>query len=95
MGKGKVLKIYETKCLLENADTGSCILVSQSKDGLGKEVVITDSQHLSESFTESPQILPFEAIFGFYDLLRSPYVALVVESEAYVSIQSIVIRKVR
>ena len=33
----------------------------------------------------TPQVVPFEAIYGIYDLLSSSYIALVVESEPYIN----------
>jgi hypothetical protein len=92
MGKGKILKIYDTKAVLENLDTGSCLLISQAKDTGTRLYESFDRAHPPDLGTTT-QVLPFEALYGFYELLSGSYVALVVESEPYVAVGSIDIRK--
>lgn len=65
--KGRILRVYDTLAVLENLESGSCIVVSsEQKDGGLK---VCDRSQLSE-LTGTCQIIPFEAVFGFYDLLR-------------------------
>ena len=92
MGKGKILKIYDTKAVLEDLDTGSCLLISQAKDTGARQFESFDRAHPPDLGTTT-QVLPFEALFGFYELLSGSYVALVVESEPYVSVNNIDMRK--
>lgn len=95
MGKGRALKLFGTRAVFENLDTGSCLVVTQLKDGL-LDTQTCDTTRIPDAGSPT-QIIPFEAIFGFYGLLSGPYVALVVETEPYVSVpgQSIVIRKAK
>ncbi len=92
MGKGKVIKIYETKAVFNNLDNGSCLLISQIKDSGARHFEKLNNSQLPDLGSTS-QVLPFEAVFGFYDLLSGSYVALIIESESYVSIGNINIRK--
>jgi hypothetical protein len=84
MGKGRILKIYETRAVFENLDSDQqpCLLVTQKENGK-----LFDKFHRKQHPDLGPsfQIVPFEMIFGFYELLSGSYVALVVESEPYVS----------
>lgn len=92
MGKGKLLRIYDTKAVLENLDNGNCLLITQAKDSGARQFESFDRSHPPDLGTTT-QVLPFEAVFGFYDLLSGSYVALVVESEPYVSVGNIDMRK--
>lgn len=98
MGKGRVLKIYDQKAVFENLDAvnnnGShSLLVTQTDSGKKFEKFNKSTQHsdLGPSF----QVIPFEAIFGFYELLAGSYVALIVESEPYVNTPIMEMRKVK
>ncbi len=114
MGKGRVLRIYDNKAVLENLDApavtpapngspvnggvavGShCLLISQSKDTGTRVFERINKSQPPADLGPSLQVLPFEAIFGFYDLLSGSYIALVVESEPYVSIPLMNIRKAK
>jgi phosphatidylinositol 4-phosphatase len=99
MGKGKVLRIYDSHAVFENLDDkdNSYLVISQD-NGTRKIEKLTTREGFRE-MGANPQTIPFEAIFGFYDLLSGSYVALVVESEPYVSYkylsQDINIRKAK
>lgn len=95
MGKGKVLKVYDTKCIFENLESGTCLYVTLNRDGHSKEMHQVAERHYLPDTSGSCQVVPFEAIFGFYDLLSSSYVALLIESEPYVNANNIVIRKAK
>jgi phosphatidylinositol 4-phosphatase len=95
MGKGKLLKIYDTRALFENQENGNCLLVSQGKDQEVREILVSDKNNFPELSSQCRQIYSFEAIFGFYDLLSGTYVALVSESEPYVNIGQASIRKAK
>lgn len=90
------MKIYDTHAVFENleAKDGSFLLVGQSRDS-GSREFSKRTKDLPSDIGSNPQILPFEAIFGFYDLLSGSYVALVVESEPYINHQAITIRKAK
>mmetsp|Transcript_8036 Transcript_8036/g.13364 ORF Transcript_8036/g.13364 Transcript_8036/m.13364 type:complete len:640 (-) Transcript_8036:1088-3007(-) len=92
MGKGKVLRVYDTKAVLENLDNGHCLLISQAKDSGARNVEEFERAHPPDLGTTS-QVMPFEAVFGFYDLLGGSYAALMIESEPYVSAGQIDIRR--
>lgn len=92
MGKGKVLRIFDTKAVFENLDTGNCLLVTQQRDSGTRQYEKFNRAHPPDLGTTS-QVVPFEAIFGIYDLLSGSYVALVVESEPYVNLKTINIRR--
>jgi hypothetical protein len=88
MVRGRVLRIYDTKAVFENLDADSlCLLVSQGKDG-NKQFDKFQKKQSPELGTFA-QAVSFEAIYGFYDLLSGPYVALIVESESYVNIPNV------
>lgn len=106
MAKGRVLRIYDTKAVLENLDatattttataaTGSCLLISQSRDTGARQFERFNKSQPPADLGPSSQVLPFEAIFGFYDLLSGSYIALVVESEPYISIPLMNMRKAK
>ncbi|RYH15520.1 hypothetical protein EON65_31620, partial [archaeon] len=94
MGKGKSLKIYDTKAVFEDFESShEKILVSQEKDtGMRKYEKV---KSIPSDLGSPSQIVPFEHIYGFYDLLSGSYVALVIESESFVSIPLMTIRKVK
>jgi hypothetical protein len=94
MGKGKVLRIFDTKAVFDNLETGNCLLVSQVKESGIRHFEKLNCSQLPDLGVTS-QVLHLESIFGFYDLLSGSYVALVVESESFVSIGSISIRKTK
>lgn len=94
MGKGRVLRIFDTRAVFENLDTGSCLVASQVKENGGRTFERVNRTQLYDLGTSS-QPLPFEAIFGIYDLLSGSYVAVVVESESYVLINQINIRRAK
>lgn len=94
MGKGRVLRIFDTKAVFDNQETGNCLLVSQIKDSGARYIEKMNVSQLPDLGSTS-QVLPFECIFGFYDLLSGSYVALVVESESYVSLNNISMRKAK
>lgn len=93
--KGKLLRIFGTKAIFEDQETGNCLLVHQGKDlnnggtqaktfeKFHKDSPIATSQKISD---DNAQVLPMEAIFGIYDMLSGAYAALVVESEPFVSV---------
>lgn len=97
MGKGKVLRIYDTQAVFENLDgpVSSSLLVTQSKDNGMREFQIVKSKEQLTDLGSTAQILPFEAIFGFYDLLSGSYVALVVESEPFFQLNFMNMRKAK
>jgi phosphatidylinositol 4-phosphatase len=93
MGKGRVLKTYDSRAIFENLETGNCLVITQIKDGWpSKDIQVIDRNQLAES-TGQYLTLSIEAIFGFYDLLSGPYVAVVIESENFISTNGIDIRK--
>lgn len=87
MGKGRVLRIYETRTVFENLDssTAPVLLVSQTKDTGNREFEKFSKDQLPE-LGNSLQVIPFETIYGFYDLLSGSYVALVVDSEPHINL---------
>lgn len=96
MSQGKILRMYDSRAIFENTETGSCLVATQVKDG--RELKVCDRSQLAD--ITGPCInMPFEAIFGIYDLLSGSYVAVVIESEPHVNINSgtnnINIRKVK
>ena len=91
--KGKVLRMYDTKAVFENQETGNCVVVTQVKEGWERDLHVCDRTQLPEFGTPS-QIVHLESIFGIYDLLSGSFVALVIESEPFVSLNGIEIRKV-
>lgn len=95
MTKGRVLKVFDSKAVFENLDTGNCIVASASKEaGFAKEIYLTSKEN-SPDVSGPSKSVPFESIFGFYELLSGTYVALVVESSPYVDAKPIVIRSVK
>ena len=68
--RGKVLRIYDNAAVFENLDTGSCLLSTQTKDNAkSRDIQMCDKSQLQD-MSNSYQVIPFEAIFGIYDLLR-------------------------
>ena len=94
MGKGKILRMYDVRAVFENLDTGNCIVATQLKDGAARDLQMLKRSELPDLGGPS-QVLPLEAIFGIYDLLSGSYVALVVESEPFVTATGMNIRKVK
>jgi hypothetical protein len=94
MAKGKVLRMYDDRAVFESLDTGNCIVASKVKEGVARDLQVLKRSDLPDLGGAS-QVLPLEAIFGIYDLLSGSYVALVVESEPYVSASGITVRKVK
>lgn len=85
MVKGRVLKLYDSRAVFENLETGQCLVLSQVKTGgLVREVWAGDRNHVPELGVKRKQI-SIEGIFGIYDLLSGSFVAVVTESEPYVS----------
>jgi hypothetical protein len=96
MGKGKVLKIYDSHAVFENLETpSSFLLINQSKDSGIREFSKKTKDQIPSDLGSNPQVLPFEAIFGFYDLLSGSYVALLIESEPYINNSAVSIRKAK
>eukprot|EP01039_Chlorochromonas_danica_P001549 gene1548-1687_t len=94
MGKGKVLRIFDSRALIEDLDEVSPkVVITQEKD-TGKRQFIKGNPPTTD-LTGSPQVIPFEAIFGFYDLLSGSYIALITESESFVGLNFLNIRKVK
>ena len=46
MPKGRVLKLFGTRAVFENIDTGSCLVASQHKDGLMRDFQTCDITQL-------------------------------------------------
>lgn len=93
MGKGRVLKIYDSRAIFENYENGNCLVITQIKDGWPtKDIQVIDRNQLAECNGQY-LTLTIEAIYGFYDLLSCSYVAVVTESENFLSINNIDIRK--
>ena len=75
MGKGRVLKIFDAQAVFENLDvqnnktnlSGQCLLVTQGRDNGAREFEKRTKDQLADIGAPS-QVIPFEAIFGFYDL---------------------------
>ena len=89
-----MLRVYDVRAVFENLETGNCIVATQLKEGAGRDLQMVNRSELPDLGGPS-QVLPLEAIFGIYDLLSGSYVALVVESEPFVSITGFNIRKVK
>lgn len=94
MVKGKVLRMYDVRAVFENLDTGNCIVATQLKEGAARDLQILKRSELPDLGGPS-QVVPMEAIFGIYDLLSGSYVALIVESEPFVTTTGMNIRKVK
>ena len=92
----RILRMYDTRAIFENTETGNCLIATQVKDG--RDLKVCDRSQLTD-VSGSCTNMPFEAIFGIYDLLSGSYVAIVIESEPYVSITNVTtnvnIRKVK
>jgi hypothetical protein len=73
-----VFRMYETAAVFENMVTSQCLFVNQQRNG-GKDIQVCDKEKIPDLGAPS-QVIPMEAIFGFYDLLSGPFVAAVVES---------------
>lgn len=87
--------MYDTRAIFENTESGNCLVATQVKDG--RDLKVCDRSQLAD-ITGPCVNMPFEAIFGIYDLLSGSYVAIVIESEPHVSISGTVninIRKVK
>eukprot|EP01041_Mallomonas_annulata_P003091 gene3091-6064_t len=93
--KGRVLRMYDTRAVFENLETGNCVVVTQVKEGWARDLVVCDVKELGNDLGSPSQKIPLEAIFGIYDLLSGSYVAVIVESEPFVSVHGIDIRKVK
>ena len=91
MVKGKVLRMYDVRAVFENLDTGNCIVATQLKEGASRDLQMLKRSELPDLGGPS-QVVPLEAIFGIYDLLSGSYVALVVESEPFVTTTGMNIR---
>ena len=94
MARGKILRVYDVRAVFENLETGNCIVATQLKEGAGRDLQMVNRSELPDLGGPS-QVLPLEAIFGIYDLLSGSYVALVVESEPFVTLTGFNIRKVK
>jgi phosphatidylinositol 4-phosphatase len=94
MVKGKVLRMYDVRAVFENLETGNCIVATQLKEGASRDLQMLKRSELPDLGGPS-QVVPLEAIFGIYDLLSGSYVALVVESEPFVTTTGMNIRKVK
>jgi hypothetical protein len=94
--QGKVLRFYDTRVVFENLETGNCLLISQIKEAgsRARDLQVCDRSQLPD-LGGSSQVMPLEAIFGIYDLLSGAYAAIVVESENYVSVNNINMRKAK
>jgi phosphatidylinositol 4-phosphatase len=93
MGKGRILKTYDSRAIFENLETGNCLVITQIKDGWpSKDIQVIERNQLAEC-TGQFLTLSIEAIYGFYDLLSGPYVAVVIESENFISTNGFDIRK--
>lgn len=92
MGKGRVLRIYDTRAIFENLDNGNCLVVTQVKDGWSKDFQVCDRSQLADVSGQC-QTIYLESIFGFYDLLSGTFVSLIVESEQFVETSNISIKK--
>lgn len=88
--------MYETRAVFENLETGNCLLATQVKEGgsRARDLQVCDKSQLPDLGGPS-QVMPFEAIYGFYDLLSGSYIALVIESESYVSLSNFNLRKAK
>ena len=77
-------------------DTGSCLVATQLKEGGARDLKVCDRTQLPDLGLPS-QSMSLEAIFGIFDLLSGSYVAVVVESEPFVSVSNsnINMRKVK
>jgi hypothetical protein len=71
---------------------GNCLVVTQVKEGWSKDMQVCDRSQLADTSGHC-QVVALEAIFGFYEF-NHLYVALVVESEKFLSVSGIEIRKV-
>jgi hypothetical protein len=69
--RGKILRIYDTVGVFENLDTGNCLLIAQVKEAGSRtrDLQVCDRTQLAE-LSGSSQVVPFEELFGIYDLLR-------------------------
>lgn len=105
MTKGNVLRIYDSKSVIENLDISSTsstqpsgLILTQNKDTGIKSIEKFNklSSPLSE-LGQPNQIINFKVIFGFYELLSGSYIALVVDNEEIFSntVLNIVINKVK
>jgi phosphatidylinositol 4-phosphatase len=94
MGKGRILRIYDVRAVLENLETGNCLVVSKHREGAFADFQVMNRSDLPD-LGGTAQAIPLEAVFGIYDLLSGPYAAIVVESEPFVSLQFMTIRKVK
>ena len=92
-GTGKVLRMFDSRAVFESLTQTQCLQASQLKDGK-TEFTTCDRSQLQDLSSPS-QVVPFEAIFGIYDLLSGQYVSLVVESEPYVTLANFSLRKVK
>mmetsp|Transcript_61 Transcript_61/g.120 ORF Transcript_61/g.120 Transcript_61/m.120 type:complete len:628 (-) Transcript_61:36-1919(-) len=90
--KGRVLRKYDSRAVFENLDTGNCLVITQVKEGWSKDIQVCDRSQLAD-LSGQCQVMGLEAIFGFYEFSHV-YVALVVESEKFLSVAGIEIRKV-
>lgn len=92
--RGRVFRMFETRALFENLETGNCLLIVQTKEGSGRELQVFERPQLPDLGIPC-QVFHIEAIFGIYDLLSGSYAAVVVESESYVSVSNVEMRKAK
>lgn len=80
----KVLRMYDSRAIFEAGS--SCLQATLLKEERKPEFMLCDRGSLQDLGGPS-QVIPYEAIFGFYELLSGFYVALVVESEPFVALE--------
>lgn len=86
--------MYDARAVFESLNSSSCLQANQIKEGGKFDLMACDRSQLQDMGGPS-QVVPFEAIFGIYELLSGYYVALVVESEPFVSIPTMSLRKAK
>jgi len=92
--RNKLLRMYDKCAVFESLDTGSCLVATRIKEGGTRDLQVLDRSLLPD-YGGPSQVMPFEAIFGIYDLLSGSYVALVVESEPFVSVSAMLMRRAK
>jgi len=96
-----ILKSFETHALIESIDqkaAASCLYAKQStkaQTNTSALFTVCSRSSLPDIDHEYHENTQFEAIYGIYHLLKGAYIALLVESEVWVSVPKINIRRTK
>lgn len=93
-----ILRSYETFALIEQIDkspTSTCLLARPDKANSKCIFTVCNRSSVQDTEIEFHEETRFEAIYGIYHFLRGAYIALLVESEVWVSLPKMNIRRAK